>query len=119
MKRLIVLSTLALLTACSKPAETDVTLSKAPIFRKGEVSPFELQLKHGESPATGYTVTTNFSMARMDHGHMQVELKETSPGTYAGEVALPMGGEWDIDVSATKDGQTSEKPLSVKVSDGS
>jgi nitrogen fixation protein FixH len=63
-------------------------------------------------------VTAQFSMARMDHGQQEVTLKEAAPGTYTGEVALPMGGEWDVTVHATRDRDTLEQTLTLRVNDG-
>ena len=121
MKQLLLLPVLCaagLLTGCSKPAGTDVTMTKQPVFMKGAPTPFELQLKNGADAATGYAVKASFSMARMDHGQLEVTLNEASPGTYAGEVPLPMGGEWDVAVKAEGRGKTFEKTLTVKVNDG-
>ena len=118
MKRILLLSATFLLTGCSKPAQTDVTMTRQPVFMKGAATPFELQLKNGTDAAAGYAVKADFTMARMDHGHIEITLNEASPGTYAGEVALPMGGEWDVAVKADKGGKTFEKTLTIKVNDG-
>ncbi len=108
----------ALLAGCGAPARTDVTLTRPPVFLKGEAAPLTLQLHSGGAPASGYAVTAQFSMARMDHGQQEVTLKEAAPGTYTGEVALPMGGEWDVTVNATRDRDTLEQTLTLRVNDG-
>lgn len=118
MKRLLVLVCLISLSACTKSAGPDITLSRPPIFMKGAASPLEIQILDGSAPAAGYSVEAEFSMARMDHGTASAVLQETEPGRYSGEIALPMGGEWNIAVNATRDGKTVQKDLTVQLNDG-
>lgn len=113
------LATPPALMACNKAASgAEITMSKQPVFVKGAPSPLEIQIREGNQPGTGYAVKTEFNMSRMDHGTMSATLKETSPGIYSGAVPLPMGGEWDVDVTATKDGKTIQKALTVQLNDG-
>jgi len=65
-------------------------------------------------PADGVTVKADVSMSGMSQVQ-HITLSGSGSGDYQGQVSLDMAGSWDIDVSATRDGKSSEQKLSITV----
>lgn len=88
-----------------------VEVVDTPVF-KPDLSPSAVTFKiaEGENPVKGLDVTANFEMEKMDHGSIQVSLKDKGEGIYGGEVALPMGGDWQA-LLTIKNGNDSEEKL--------
>lgn len=65
-------------------------------------------------PADGVTVKADVSMSGTGGAH-QVTLDGRGDGNYEGQVSLEMGGSWDVDLTATRDGKSSQQKLSIDV----
>lgn len=93
----------------------DVAVEEAPKYKDGVDYPIVLSVTAGDEAVTGLEVVATLEMARMDHGIIEVEFSDQGDGTYVGEVALPMAGEWIADVVVTQDGDTFDETLTFDV----
>jgi len=65
-------------------------------------------------PADGAEVNADISMTGMN-GSQHMTLNGLGGGDYEGEVKLEMAGSWDVDLSATRDGKSSQQRLTIEV----
>ena len=65
-------------------------------------------------PADGAEVNADVSMTGMN-GSRHLTLNGLGGGDYEGEVKLEMAGSWDVDLSATRDGKSSQQRLTIEV----
>jgi hypothetical protein len=63
-------------------------------------------------PADGVTLTADFSMGGMAQ---QVVLEGKGGGEYEGRVNLEQAGNWDVDLTATKDEKRRQQRLNLEV----
>ena len=59
-------------------------------------------------PLIGGTVTTSFVRPAEKMAPLRAELAETTPGQYAGHVALPARGQWDLRIAIFRSGERAE-----------
>jgi hypothetical protein len=63
-------------------------------------------------PADGVTMEADVSMSGMAQ---HVTLDGRGGGDYEGDVKLEMAGSWDVDLTATRDGNSGKQRLSIEV----
>ncbi|WP_438316481.1 FixH family protein [Sporosarcina sp. FA9] len=99
MKKLIfvVMFMLLVISGCDSNKMV-VSLEKAPEYTGGVISEFVVKIKEADNAVTGLDVIATLEMAKMDHGVIEVVMVDTGDGSYAGDVELPMAGEWIADV---------------------
>lgn len=105
---------LLLLTGCNASKLT-IEVEQPPIYVDGTPSEIVLSITKDGEAVSGLSVKVDLEMAKMDHGHIQVEMTEVGDGRYAGEVELPMGGEWLADVKAESDDNKAEDLITFEV----
>jgi hypothetical protein len=66
-------------------------------------------------PADGVELKADVSMSGMDQGAQHLVLSGRGNGDYDGRLNLEMGGSWDVDLTATKDGKSRQQKLSIEV----
>ncbi|WP_162805676.1 FixH family protein [Sporosarcina sp. PTS2304] len=103
-----------LLVGCNS-SSIDIQVEQAPIYSGETPSELVLKITKDEEAVDGLEVTADLEMAKMDHGHIKVELTEQGNGMYTGEVVLPMGGEWIADVKATSNDDETEQIITFDV----
>lgn len=103
-----------LMSACGG-GKMAVSITDVPTYKAGETSPITLSIQDGSEAVTDATVIGSLEMARMDHGTIEIAFENNGDGSYAGEVELPMGGEWIMDVSIVVDGKKSTSTLTFDV----
>jgi len=116
MKRLIaIILVLGLVLAGCGGAKMDVALEETPKYKDGVEFPIVLSVAEGDEAVTGLDIVATLEMARMDHGIIEVVFTDQGDGTYSGEVALPMAGEWIADVEMNQEGNTFDETLTFDV----
>jgi len=120
MKRFLPFLLILFLVACGSADALDFTVEKAPTFKPDTPSEIIIKVKKDGEPLTGLELSGLLEMERMDHGIIEAKFVDQGDGTYSGEVELPMGGEWIIDLEAHNgaDGETYEDVLTFDVNEG-
>ncbi|HHY71716.1 MAG TPA: hypothetical protein GX497_00510 [Bacillus bacterium] len=118
MKKLLTfLMGLFVLSSCGN-SSYNVELVDTPVFMPDSASKVSFKITEGEKLATGLEVKASFEMEKMDHGSLQVNLKEQGEGVYGGDVHLPMGGDWQALLTITNGKDTKEKMVTFTVEEG-
>jgi hypothetical protein len=68
-----------------------------------------------DKPADEVELKADISMAGMDHGSQHLTLNGKGNGDYEGQLNLEMAGSWDVDLTATKDGESRQQRLNIEV----
>ncbi|WP_191126277.1 FixH family protein [Cerasibacillus terrae] len=106
-----------LLTACGAE-EIEWTVKQAPVFKPEVASEMIIEAKKEGEALTGLEISGLLEMERMDHGIIEIVFTDNGDGTYSGEVELPMGGEWIIDLQAQEGDTTYEDVITFDVDEG-
>ncbi|WP_070121380.1 FixH family protein [Bacillus marinisedimentorum] len=116
-KLMIALLALIMLTACGAETSLQADVKETSGYVQGEATEIVLAINDEKGPAEGLDVSGVLEMAKMDHGTIEVEFKEQSAGTYASSVELPMGGEWQADLTLENDGEQAEQLVTFEVAE--
>jgi hypothetical protein len=68
-----------------------------------------------DQPADGVELKADVSMSGMDQGAQHLVLRGTGNGDYEERMNLDMGGSWDVELTASKDGKSRQQKLSIEV----
>lgn len=109
-----------LLTGCGQGDNWEPEFTQDVYFVKGAKSPVEIKVTEEGEPVTDLSAIVSLEMTKMNHGTVNIKLKESKDGVYAGEAEFPMAGEYVATFTLKKEGYTIEKVLEVNVkkSDG-
>lgn len=120
MKRFILVIGLLLLVAAGCGSDSvSLEVQNDPYYKEGEPTEIVLEAVDDSGEAvTGLAITGELEMEKMDHGTITVSFDDNGDGTYAGEVLLPMGGEWIMSATVEKDGKEKEQIVRFQVSEG-
>lgn len=109
MKKLLTfLMGLFVLSGCGG-SNYNVNLVDTPVFMPDSASKVSFKIMEGAKPSAGLNVKASFEMEKMDHGSINVKLKEQGEGVYGGEVMLPMEGDWQALLTIANGKDTKEK----------
>ncbi|GMB09679.1 YtkA-like protein [Thermolongibacillus altinsuensis] len=103
-----------LLTGCAN-GDWEVSVKTKPFYKEGVSSPFIVEIKENGRLAKKLTIRATFEMVNMDHGKIEIKLKEKSGGIYEGKVQLPMEGDWEVLLHIQKGKKTAEKLIKLHV----
>ncbi|RSD27214.1 FixH family protein [Mesobacillus subterraneus] len=108
------------LAGCSQEPDWKLEVSREPVFANGKESNFEIKVTENGKPVKDLNIASEFAMASMDHGTINVELEEMSDGIYSGDANFSMPGEWEAAFTLEKDGLKQEEvvDLNVKKAEG-
>lgn len=96
----------------------DVEIADVPTFIPEKASKISFKITKGNKPQTGLEVEASFEMEKMDHGTIEIPLKEQQEGVYSGEVTLPMEGDWQALLLISNGTDTEEKLVTFTVNKG-
>ncbi|WP_423408543.1 FixH family protein [Heyndrickxia sp. MSNUG] len=103
------------LASCSQEAEWNVDVAKEPAFTEGKESEFEIKVTEDGKAVSGLDVSAELAMGSMDHGTVNVDLKEVSEGIYSGSARFSMAGKWEAAFTLEKDGAKQDKVVDLNV----
>ncbi|CAM3847593.1 FixH family protein [Mesobacillus thioparans] len=104
-----------LLAGCNQEPEWKVDITNEPVFANGDESEFEIEVTENGKAVKGLKIDVELAMSSMDHGAINVELKEGPDGVYVGSANFSMAGEWEAAFYLEKDGLRQEKVMNLKV----
>lgn len=119
MKKSIVVFTMfaiLLLTGCNS-SKLEFSVETAPRYHAEQSYPIVLKATENGVAVSDLRLVATLEMARMDHGIIEVSFTDKGDGTYEGEVALPMGGEWIANIVAEKAGKKTEEIVTFQVNE--
>lgn len=102
-----------ILSACSSP-DWEAAIGTPTGFQPEEPFPLIVEVNENGKPVTGLQMSGVLEMAKMDHGTIEVDFKETENGKYEGTVKLPMGGDWNAILEMAKEKKSKEQTISFK-----
>lgn len=111
----VIILFLMILSACNKTPEWQISIELEPFYKEGAPAPFVINITENEKEATELTVVASFEMERMDHGTVEVKLKEKSAGVYEGLVELPMSGDYIVVLTIQNENQQKEELIEITV----
>ncbi|TQS74857.1 hypothetical protein DX933_08790 [Ornithinibacillus gellani] len=117
MKKVVAILLMLLLFGCSSEA-IDFTVERVSPYQAAEAITIVIQAEKNGTAIADLELSGQLEMAKMDHGTIEVVFTNQGDGMYEGEVELPMGGEWIIDLTAEMDGKTYEELLTFDVNEG-
>ncbi|WP_458415125.1 FixH family protein [Schinkia sp. CFF1] len=103
-----------IMSGCSSP-NWEVAIQAPTKFQEGVPSQLLLEISGNGKPATGLQVHGILEMARMDHGTIEVDFKETGNGQYESTAELPMNGEWNAILEISNGKTKAEKTVNFNV----
>jgi hypothetical protein len=106
---------LLLLTGCGTGDNWKPEFTKEIYFIKGAKSAVEIKVTEEGEPVTDLSAIVSFEMTKMNHGTVNLKLKESKDGLYSGEAVFPMAGDYVATFTLKKEGYTIEKQLEVNV----
>lgn len=104
-----------LLAGCIQEPEWKVDITNEPVFANGDESEFEIKVTENGKAVKGLKIDAELAMSSMDHGAINVELKEGPDGVYGGSANFSMAGEWEAAFTLEKDGLKQEKVMNMDV----
>jgi uncharacterized membrane protein len=104
-----------LLAGCNQEPEWKVDITNEPVFANGDEAEFEIKVTENGKAVKGLKIDAELAMSSMDHGAINVELKEGPDGVYAGSGNFSMAGEWEAAFNLEKDGLKQEKVMNLNV----
>ncbi len=118
MKRFLIGSffiLILILSGCSSSTNIHMEISEPFYMHKDKPSLFKVSITDNNKALTNLKVSAEFSMKNMDHGEYKTALQEEKDGIYSGSVELPMAGDWEIVVTAEKEGKITEEIFEYEV----
>lgn len=100
---------------CSQEPDWKVEVAKEPVFSEGKESEFEIKVTEDGKSVSDLEISAELAMASMDHGMINLDLKEVDDGVYSGSAEFSMAGNWEAGFMLKKDGMTQEKVVEMKV----
>ncbi|MGJ7920667.1 FixH family protein [Neobacillus sp. LXY-4] len=110
-----IICSIFLLAGCSAGENWEVNLTKTVQFKQGEESTIEIIVTEENKPVTDISAKAHLEMPAMDHGSVNLRLKEGKDGVYTGRAKLTMSGTYTATFTLKKEGYTIEKILEIEV----
>ena len=116
MKKVFFFMLLFIFMAGCGGTDTQYTVENSPSYKDGEPSEIILSAEENGEAVTGLDMTGELEMEKMDHGLVEVSFTDIGDGTYSGDVELPMGGEWLMELLV--DGEETGEIIRFQVNEG-
>lgn len=113
----VIFMLLVLITTGCGSNNVEFSVETAPKYRADQSYPIVIKATEKNEPVGGLEIVATLEMLRMDHGLIEVFFTDNGDGTYEGEVALPMGGEWIANIVTEKNGKEIEDMVTFQVSE--
>lgn len=116
MKKVILFALLLMFMAGCGGADPNFTVENSPSYKDGEPTEIILAAEENGEAVTGLNMIGELEMEKMDHGMVEVSFTDNGDGTYKGDVELPMGGEWLMELFV--DGEETGEIIRFQVNEG-